>query len=97
MSELLGPVALGRKEEPIFIGKEIARHKDYSEETAQKIDQEINAIVQKCLDEATEILSAHKDKLELLAETLVTRETLDDLEIRELLGLPIKGDKKDEE
>ncbi len=96
MSELLGPVALGRKEEPIFIGKEIARHKDYSEETAQKIDQEINSIAQKCLATATDILSENKDKLELLAETLVNRETLDDFEIRKLLGLPAKVEKKDE-
>ncbi len=97
MSDLLGPVAFGRKEEPIFIGKEIARHKDYSEDTAQKIDQEINNIVQKCLATATDILSTNKDKLEIIAETLVNRETLDDSEIRKLLGLPAKEESKDEE
>ncbi len=96
MSELLGPVALGKKEEPIFIGKEIARHKDYSEDTAQQIDQEINNIVKKGLATATDILSANKDKLELFAETLVSRETLNDLQIRELLGFPVKEENKDE-
>ncbi|MCK5595529.1 ATP-dependent zinc metalloprotease FtsH, partial [bacterium] len=96
MSDLLGPVAFGKKEEPIFIGKEIARHKDYSEDTAQQIDQEINNIVKKSLATATDILSANKDKLELFAETLVSRETLNDLQIRELLGLPAKEENKDE-
>jgi cell division protease FtsH len=97
MSDLLGPIALGRKEEPIFIGKEIARHKDYSEDTAQKIDQEIKNIVQRCLDNAIDILSDNKEKLELFAETLVNRETLDDLEVRELLGLPAKEESKEKE
>ena len=96
MSDLLGPVAFGKKEEPIFIGKEIARHKDYSEDTAQQIDQEINNIVKKSLATAMDILSANKDKLELFAETLVGRETLNDLQIRELLGLPAKEENKDE-
>jgi cell division protease FtsH len=90
MSDALGPIALGQKEEPIFIGKEIARHKDYSEETAKKIDKEIKAIVDACLARATDILQKQKSKLKTLAETLVQRETLDDDEIRDLLKLPKK-------
>ncbi len=96
MSEL-GPIAYGQKDEPIFIGKEIARHKDYSEETARKIDLEIKKIISDAVDKAVKILSDNKDKLELLAETLIKKETLDDREIRELLGFPPREKKVDEE
>jgi cell division protease FtsH len=88
MSKTLGPIAYGQKEEPIFLGKEIARHKDYSEETAELIDKEIRSIVECGLKNARSLLTEHKDKLELLAKTLVEKETLDDAQIRELLGLP---------
>jgi cell division protease FtsH len=88
MSDVLGPIAFGQKEEPIFIGKEIARHKDYSEETARKIDKEIEKLVQVGLDTAKKHLNDHIDKLHRLAENLVSRETLDDEEVRELLGFP---------
>jgi cell division protease FtsH len=88
MSEVLGPIAYGQKEEPIFLGKEIARHRDYSEATAQLIDREVSAIVEKGQQQAVELLKTHQDKLELLAVTLVEKETLDDNQIRELLGFP---------
>jgi cell division protease FtsH len=88
MSDILGPIAYGQKEEPIFLGKEIARHKDYSEETARAIDTEIKKIVESCLDEANRILGEQRDKLKLLAETLLVKENLDDDEIRTLLGMP---------
>ena len=93
MSDILGPVAFGQEDEPIFIGKEIAQHKDYSEATAQTIDNEVKHIIDECFQDAQSILQENKDKLELLAETLFERETLDDAEIRELLHLP----KKEEE
>ena len=88
MSETIGPVALGKKEEPIFIGKEIARHKDYSEQTAQKIDDEIKRIVESCFNNAIKILSDNRRNLDLLAETLFSKETLDDDEVRKLIGFP---------
>jgi len=88
MSEVLGPIAYGQKEEPIFLGKEIARHKDYSEDTARAIDAEIKSIVEGCLAEAARILAEQQDKLRLLADTLLVRENLDDDEIRLLLGMP---------
>jgi cell division protease FtsH len=88
MSSELGPISYGQEDEPIFLGKEIARHKDYSEETAQKIDEEITKIVSSCLEETRSLLSLHREQLDLLAETLIIKETLDDLEIRELLGMP---------
>ncbi|MCL2294397.1 MAG: ATP-dependent zinc metalloprotease FtsH [Spirochaetes bacterium] len=91
MSTKIGPIALGNEDEPIFIGKEIAKHKDYSEETSRLIDEEIRAILKDCLDETTQILTENRSKLDLLAETLVTKETLDDFEIRTLLGIGYKN------
>ncbi len=88
MSEILGPVAYGQKEEPIFLGKEIARHKDYSEETARAIDAEIKKIVESSLNQAMSLLTEHRDQLKRLADTLIVRENLDDDEIRALLGFP---------
>ena len=90
MSKSLGPIAFGQKEEPIFLGKEIARHRDYSDETAQQIDQEIRKIVESALKKANDLLTEHKDHLELLAKALMEKETLDDAQIRELLGLPAR-------
>jgi cell division protease FtsH len=87
MSEKLGPISYGQKEEPIFIGKEIARHKDYSEETAQEIDKEIKIIIENCLEKSNKILTENKDKLDTLANKLVEKETLDDLEIQKLLNI----------
>ena len=88
MSDVLGPIAYGQKDEPIFLGKEIARHKDYSEETARVIDAEVNAIINSRLERAQQLLGEHRDQLVLLATTLVQKETLGDVEIRELLGFP---------
>ena len=90
MSKKLGPVSLGSEEEPIFIGKEIAQHKDYSEETARLIDNEVKSIIEECLKEVTDILTKNRDKLEKLTEKLVEYETLDDAEIREFLGFEKK-------
>jgi len=88
MSRTLGPIAFGQKEEPIFLGKEIARHKDYSEETARLIDSEVKLIVEDGLSGAKQILAKRKEQLILLARTLVEKETLDDSQVRELLGFP---------
>jgi cell division protease FtsH len=90
MSKSLGPVAYGQKEEPIFLGKEIARHKDYSDETAELIDKEVRKIVECGLKQAKALLTEHRDHLELLATTLVEKETLDDAQIRVLLGFPAR-------
>ena len=92
MSDILGPVAFGQEDEPIFIGKEIAQHKDYSEATAQAIDNEVKHIIDECFQDAQAILKENRDKLVKLADTLFEKETLDDSEIRELLNLPKKGE-----
>jgi cell division protease FtsH len=90
MAEELGPVAYGQEDEPIFLGKEIARHKDYSEDTARKIDSAIKAILDRARNCAEEIIEAHKTELENLAEALLARETLVDDEVRKILKLPQK-------
>jgi hypothetical protein len=84
----MGPVTYGQEEEPIFLGKEIARHKDYSEETAQRIDRAITRILEDGQKKAAEILSGHKKELEILSDALLIRETLVDDEVRSLLGFP---------
>jgi len=84
----LGPVAFGQEDEPIFLGKEIARHKDYSEETARAIDDAVNGILKQAYDETTSILSEHRDELKILQDALVEKETLTDAVVRDLLNLP---------
>lgn len=83
----LGFVCYGQEDEPLFIGREIAQHKDYSEATAKAIDEKVSQILEAAIENTRKILSDHKAQLELLTETLVEKETLDDTEIRELLGL----------
>jgi len=90
MAEELGPVAYGQEDEPIFLGKEIARHKDYSEDTAKRIDKAIKEILDNARDNAAKILESHKDNLEKLADALIERETLIDEEVRQIIGLPLK-------
>jgi cell division protease FtsH len=88
MSDKVGPMALGAEGEPIFLGKEIATHKDYSEETARSIDSEVRRILEEALNDVRAILKKHRDQLEKLANELVAKETLDDDEVRQLLGFP---------
>jgi cell division protease FtsH len=86
MADQMGPVAYGAEDEPIFIGKEIAQHKDYSEDTAMRIDAAIKKILEDALSRVTSLLTEHRDQLEKLADALVQRETLEDSEVRNLLG-----------
>ena len=88
MADELGPVAYGQEDEPIFLGKEIARHKDYSEETARRIDQAVREILERARVQAEGIVSARRDGLEAIADALLDRETLSDEEVREILKLP---------
>ena len=73
----LGPIAFGQKEQPIFLGKEIARHKDYSEETAQKIDEEVHKFVIKAYERTKKLISENADKFEALSRELFEKESLD--------------------
>ena len=89
MSEKMGPLAFGQKEEQIFLGREFARHKDYSERTAQDIDEEIKQIVDNSYDSARKILEENIDLLHGLADSLLEREALDGDQIDKI----IKGEK----
>src|SRR5213082_1082168 len=89
MSEL-GPLTFGKKEEQIFLGREIAQHRDYSEDTAIKIDGEVKKIVGDQYERARRILEENRDTMIKLAETLLDRETLDGVQIRRIVaGLSI--------
>jgi cell division protease FtsH len=91
MSDKLGPLTFGKKEEMVFLGKEIASHKDYSENTAIQIDEEVRAIAESCYQRALQLLKESEDKLHLLAQTLLEREVLDGEEMNRLLrGEPLE-------
>jgi len=94
MSPKMGAVAYGQEDEPIFLGKEIARHKDYSEETARNVDASVRTILDEGRDRALSILTDHKDQLEAMARELIQKETLQDDDIRVLLGFPARVDKE---
>ena len=84
MSEL-GPLTFGKKEEQIFLGREIAQHRDYSEDTAIKIDQEVRKLVSGGYSTAKQIISDNRDTLEKIAKALIEREVLDANEIKLLV------------
>ncbi|MFZ0429479.1 MAG: ATP-dependent zinc metalloprotease FtsH [Acidobacteriota bacterium] len=85
MSDELGPLTFGKKEEQIFLGREISRHQDYSESTAIKIDEEVKRIVLEAYTRAERILGENRDKLVRLAEALLEYETLDSEEIGKVM------------
>ena len=90
MSEAMGPLTFGRKEEQIFIGREIAQHQDYSENTALLIDKEIKRIVTDNYERARSVLKAHQAALDSMAEELLIREVLDGEQVRRMAaGLPL--------
>ena len=81
----LGPMTFGKKEEQIFLGREIAQHRDYSEDTAIKIDEEVRKLVNNGYNVAKELIEANKDVLERIAKALIEREVLDAAEIKMLV------------
>ena len=84
MSEALGPLTFGKKEEQIFLGREIAQHQDYSEDTALRIDQEVKKFVTDNYTRAQNVLLEHKQKLLDMADALLARETLDADQVRRI-------------
>ena len=90
MSEAMGPLTFGKKEEQIFLGREIAQHQDYSEDTAIKIDQEVRKIVSSNYERATARLTAQKEALSEIAKQLLAHEVLDADQVRKIAsGQPI--------
>ena len=81
----LGPLTFGKKEEQIFLGREIAQHRDFSEETARQIDGEVRSLVDEAYRSAYSILDTHKDLMHRMSAALLERETLDANEIRLLI------------
>ncbi|MBS1237444.1 MAG: ATP-dependent metallopeptidase FtsH/Yme1/Tma family protein [Deltaproteobacteria bacterium] len=86
MSESLGPLSFGKKEEQIFLGREISQHRDYSELTAQKIDEEVRSIVTGSYAKTSNLIKENLEALHQLAGALLEKETLDGKQIDEILG-----------
>lgn len=95
MSEKLGPVTFSQGEDHLFLGKEMAQQKDFSEYTAKVIDEEIQRIIKEMEDKVLKLLKDNKTKLEALAEALIDRETLENSEIEWLLD-KVDGKKNEE-
>jgi cell division protease FtsH len=86
----LGPLAYGKKEEAIFLGREIAQHRDFSEDTAVQIDKEVKRIVNEAYEKAQRIVQANRDTLDRIAQALLVREVIDANEVKMLMeGKPL--------
>ena len=94
MSKRLGTLSFGKREEAIFLGKEISTQKDYSEKTAELIDEEVNIVVLQCYNEARAVLETNIDLLNKMADALLEKETIDTKEIYELVRLYAKTEPK---
>ncbi len=95
MSDEVGAVTYGQEDEPIFMGRELARHKEFSEFTAHQIDVAVRKILDNAKERACSILTEHRDQLDLITNALIENETLDDADIRRILGFPAEeADKK---
>jgi len=102
MSEKLGPLSYAKNEEQIFLGREIAQHRDYSDETARKIDEEINSLIDTTYRMAKKVLKENLDILHKLAELLLEKETVQGKELDELIfsmrpGIELPSSKKSED
>lgn len=86
MSDKIGYLTLGRREGLVFLGKNLAEERNYSEETAKLIDSEIKSIIDSCYKDAEKLLETNKDKLTLLANTLREKEVLEAEDVKKLLG-----------
>ena len=85
MSENIGPVTFGHRQDQVFLGRDIARDKDYSEEVAAEIDKEVRAFIEDAYAATEKLLSDNLDKLHVIAQALIERETLDEEEINQLV------------
>jgi cell division protease FtsH len=87
MSETLGPRTYGEKEDMIFLGKEIHEQRDYSEKSAEAIDEEINQMIKKAAEQAKELIRGNQDKLEEVVKELLEKETLEKHEFEKIVGV----------
>ncbi len=90
MSDELGPMTFGEREEMVFLGRSIAEHRNYSESVARKIDAEVRQIIHRAHERALEVMNRHRDLLDKLAQQLILKETLGEAEVDALLaGSPV--------
>ncbi len=93
MSDKLGPLSFGKRDELVFLGREIGEQRNYSDDVARQIDEEVRAIIDKAYERASEVLTTHRDRLVTLAEKLVAEETVDSDAFEALFtDLPPKDD-----
>ncbi len=85
MSEKMGPQSFIEREELLFLGREVSRSQEISEETARRIDEEVARIIRECHEKALAVLKQHRDKLDILAHLLLERETLDGRDVAEIV------------
>ena len=94
MSDRLGPLSFGKRDEMIFLGRSMGEQRDYSDEVAQMIDEEVRAIIDRAYERATEVLTTYRDRLDNLAEKLIAEETVDQPEFEKLFDdLPPKPER----
>ena len=87
MSEVLGPITFGRRQDTqVFLGRDIARDRNYSEEVAYSIDKEVRRLIEDAYEKTEEMLREHLDKLHLIAAALIEKETLEAFELEQLMN-----------
>ncbi|MGI6788957.1 MAG: ATP-dependent zinc metalloprotease FtsH [Aminobacterium colombiense] len=97
MSDALGLVKLGHKHQEVFLGRDIADDKNYSDNVAYMIDQEVKAIIDGCYEKAKQILTEKKEQVEMVAETLLEKEVIEGKELDELLGFVTEEETEEQE
>jgi cell division protease FtsH len=85
MSQTLGPQSFGEREELLFLGREVSRSQEFSEETARRIDEEVSRLIRECHDQALDILKKNRQNLDTVANLLLERETLDGRDVEEIV------------
>jgi len=90
MSKELGPLSFGKKEEQIFLGRELSQHRDYGEDTARKIDEEVRNIVTDAYEKTCRLIRDNLDTIHRMASALLEKETLTGADVDEIMGRGIK-------
>ncbi|HEX68464.1 MAG TPA: ATP-dependent metallopeptidase FtsH/Yme1/Tma family protein [bacterium] len=94
MSEKLGPITLGGRGQEVFLGRDLLKEKNYSENLAAEIDQEVRRIIGTCYEKAKELVKKNKKKVEKLAKALLEKEVMDGEEVKRILSAQSKGKRK---
>ena len=92
MSDKLGPRTFGKREELVFLGREITEQRNYSEKVALQIDSEVHDLIQRAYSTAKEIISKNKERLKMIAQELISFETIEEAKFEELMKLPLPGE-----